>query len=210
MILRPELPYQKLKRTVHIARHKTSISLELAFWSALKEIAALEGVPASTLVNCIDTRTASTKIYLQPSVLTFWNIIAGWRSRKQSVERASSLKKTVSQCRPASDEPHHRGRISIETQGVAGLRWRPSVRIRKAPMSNDDGKPTSDDSLKAPIKLNVTDSTPHKVERMVDGRFMAYWNRRVVYENGRIKRFATSEEALAFLKRCDAAGRIIH
>jgi hypothetical protein len=45
---------------------------------------------------------------------------------------------------------------------------------------------------------------------MVDGRFMAHWKGRVVYENGRIKRFNTSDDALAFLARCDAAGRIIH
>jgi hypothetical protein len=51
---------------------------------------------------------------------------------------------------------------------------------------------------------------PHKLEKMGDGRFMAYWKGRVVYENGRIKRFTTSDEALAFLARCDAAGRIIH
>jgi hypothetical protein len=77
-------------------------------------------------------------------------------------------------------------------------------------MSDDDGQPKSENSPKAPIKLNVPDSTPHTVEKMMDGRFMAHWNGRVVYENGRIKRFATSEEALAFLNRCDAAGRIIH
>ena len=68
----------------------------------------------------------------------------------------------------------------------------------------------TDEVPKAPIKLNVTEGTPHKVEKMGDGRFMAYWNTRVVYQNGRIKRFETSDEALAFLKRCDAAGRIIH
>jgi predicted DNA-binding ribbon-helix-helix protein len=44
MILRPELSYQKLKRTVHIARYKTSVSLESGFWSALKEIGADKGV----------------------------------------------------------------------------------------------------------------------------------------------------------------------
>ena len=69
---------------------------------------------------------------------------------------------------------------------------------------------SSDDPPKEPTKLNVTDGTLHKVEKMGDGRFMAYWNGRVVYQNGRIKRFETSDEALAFLKRCDAAGKIIH
>ena len=77
-------------------------------------------------------------------------------------------------------------------------------------MSDDDDKPSSDDSAKAPIKLNVSERALHKVEKMVDGRFMAYWNGRVVYENGKIKRFVSSDEALVFLTRCDAAGRIIH
>ena len=66
------------------------------------------------------------------------------------------------------------------------------------------------DAQSAPIKFNVTKGPPHKVEKTGDGRFMASWNGRVVYENGRIKRFGTSDEALAFLKRCDAAGKIIH
>jgi hypothetical protein len=77
-------------------------------------------------------------------------------------------------------------------------------------LSDDDDKPSSDDSAKAPIKLNVSERALHKVEKMVDGSFMAYWNGLVVYENGRIKRFTTSDDALAFLARCDAAGRIIH
>jgi hypothetical protein len=69
----------------------------------------------------------------------------------------------------------------------------------------------TDELPKPTIKLNVANiSAEHKVEKAADGRFMASWNGRVVYENGRIKRFVTSEEALAFLKRCDAAGRIIH
>ena len=69
---------------------------------------------------------------------------------------------------------------------------------------------SSDDPPKEPTKLNVTDGTLHKVEKMGDGRFMAYWNGRVVYENGWIKQFNTSDDALAFLKRCDAAGKIVH
>jgi hypothetical protein len=68
----------------------------------------------------------------------------------------------------------------------------------------------TDEAPKAPTKLNVTEGTPHKVEKMGDGRFMAYWNGRVVYQNGRIKRFDSSADALAFLARCDAVGRIIH
>jgi hypothetical protein len=77
-------------------------------------------------------------------------------------------------------------------------------------MSDDNHKPRSNEPPKAPTKLRVTRGTPHKVEKMGDGRFMAYWNGGVVYANGRIKRFETSADALAFLARCDAAGKIVH
>jgi predicted DNA-binding ribbon-helix-helix protein len=43
-----------VKRSVVIAGHKTSISLEDPFWKALKEIAALRQVPLSNLVASVD------------------------------------------------------------------------------------------------------------------------------------------------------------
>jgi predicted DNA-binding ribbon-helix-helix protein len=43
-----------VKRSVVIAGHKTSISLEDEFWKALKEIAALRNVPLSELVASVD------------------------------------------------------------------------------------------------------------------------------------------------------------
>jgi predicted DNA-binding ribbon-helix-helix protein len=54
MIHRPELPSQNLKRSVAIDRQKTSISLEAAFWLALKEIATHERVSIPTLISRID------------------------------------------------------------------------------------------------------------------------------------------------------------
>lgn len=42
------------KRSVAIAGHSTSLSLEGAFWEALKEIAAERGVAVATLVAEID------------------------------------------------------------------------------------------------------------------------------------------------------------
>jgi predicted DNA-binding ribbon-helix-helix protein len=50
---RPQL--QRLKRSIVIAGHKTSLSLEAAFWVSFKEIAAQEGVSVAALVNRIDT-----------------------------------------------------------------------------------------------------------------------------------------------------------
>ena len=42
------------KRSVVIAGHKTSISLEDAFWNALREIATARGTAVGTLVSTID------------------------------------------------------------------------------------------------------------------------------------------------------------
>jgi predicted DNA-binding ribbon-helix-helix protein len=44
-----------VKRSIVIASHKTSVSLEDAFWSGLKEIAAGRDVTLSDLVASIDT-----------------------------------------------------------------------------------------------------------------------------------------------------------
>ena len=52
---RPEVTSQILKRSVAIDRQKTSLSLEAAFWLALKEIAAHQKVSIPTLVSRIDT-----------------------------------------------------------------------------------------------------------------------------------------------------------
>ena len=50
-----------VKRSVEIAGHKTSISLEPVFWRLLVEAAANEGVPINALVGRIDAeRIAAT------------------------------------------------------------------------------------------------------------------------------------------------------
>ena len=50
----PALYHPPIKRSVEIAGHKTSISLEPLFWDMLREAAAREGVPVSALVARID------------------------------------------------------------------------------------------------------------------------------------------------------------
>lgn len=47
-------PGPPLKRSVTIAGHKTSISLEAAFWSALRLLAAEEGSSLAALVAKVD------------------------------------------------------------------------------------------------------------------------------------------------------------
>jgi hypothetical protein len=60
-------------------------------------------------------------------------------------------------------------------------------------------------------KLSVTNKGGrHRIERSTTGEFLAFWNGQAVYENGRIKKFQTGNEARDFLARCDAAGKIIH
>jgi len=50
-----------VKRSVEIAGHKTSISLEPLFWDLLKQAAEREGVPLNALVARIDAeRIAGT------------------------------------------------------------------------------------------------------------------------------------------------------
>ena len=50
-----DVPYHPpVKRSVEIAGHKTSISLEPLFWDWLREAAAREGVPVNALVARID------------------------------------------------------------------------------------------------------------------------------------------------------------
>ena len=46
------------KRSVNIAGHKTSVSLEAEFWGALKAIAAAEGVSLAGLIERIDAARA--------------------------------------------------------------------------------------------------------------------------------------------------------
>ena len=45
-----------IKRSVTIAGHETSISLEPIFWQALKQAASEEGVPANALIARIDAK----------------------------------------------------------------------------------------------------------------------------------------------------------
>jgi predicted DNA-binding ribbon-helix-helix protein len=49
-----------VKRSFTIAGHKTSISLEAAFWEALKDLAAAEGLSTAELVARIDKGRSGT------------------------------------------------------------------------------------------------------------------------------------------------------
>ncbi|KUR75510.1 ribbon-helix-helix domain-containing protein [Novosphingobium sp. Fuku2-ISO-50] len=49
-----DIYHPPVKRSVEIAGHKTSISLEPLFWDWLRRVAAADGVPVNALVARID------------------------------------------------------------------------------------------------------------------------------------------------------------
>jgi predicted DNA-binding ribbon-helix-helix protein len=55
------MPVKKLKRSVTISGHRTSVSLEAEFWSALSEIAAETKRPLAKIIDEIDKREGRGK-----------------------------------------------------------------------------------------------------------------------------------------------------
>jgi predicted DNA-binding ribbon-helix-helix protein len=55
------VPHRKLKRSVTIAGHRTSISLEAEFWQALADIAAETKRPLARLIGEVDKRQGRDK-----------------------------------------------------------------------------------------------------------------------------------------------------
>ena len=51
-----------VKRSVAIAGHRTSVSLEAPFWDALKDIAAVRGASVQALVGEIDAGRGSANL----------------------------------------------------------------------------------------------------------------------------------------------------
>ena len=50
-----------VKRSVEIAGHKTSVSLEPLFWDMLKDAAETQGIPLNALVARIDAERLETQ-----------------------------------------------------------------------------------------------------------------------------------------------------
>ena len=58
----PKFKSSIIKRSVVIRGHKTSVSVEDPFWSALKEIAASRNLPIMTLIDLIDVARTSSNL----------------------------------------------------------------------------------------------------------------------------------------------------
>ena len=72
-----------VKRSVNIAGHKTSVSLESGFWDGLKEIAALEGRTLADAVAAIDKARSHGNL---SSAIRLY-VLAHYRNRKPAAPR---------------------------------------------------------------------------------------------------------------------------
>jgi predicted DNA-binding ribbon-helix-helix protein len=61
-VAEPRLDGRIAKHSLVIAGHRTSISLEAAFWEALKSLAAARGVSVPTLVEEIDSKRGGANL----------------------------------------------------------------------------------------------------------------------------------------------------
>ena len=73
----PAISGRPAKRSFTIGGHRTSISLEAAFWDALKAAAAEEGVPVSRLIARIDAERAGCGL---SSAIRVW-LLARFRAQ---------------------------------------------------------------------------------------------------------------------------------
>ena len=71
-----------VKRSVEIAGHKTSISLEPLFWELLKQAAAREGLPINAIVARIDAeRIAAPRPPGLGGAIRSW-VVSGLEARR--------------------------------------------------------------------------------------------------------------------------------
>jgi predicted DNA-binding ribbon-helix-helix protein len=95
---RPTMNSPVVKRSIVIAGHKTSVSLEDAFWKALKEIAISRGTTLSNLVTSIDVdrRQGNLSSCLRLFVLDFYRYrlteVIGKRTASSEVEGLRTVK----------------------------------------------------------------------------------------------------------------------
>lgn len=84
-------PYHPpVKRSVEIAGHKTSISLEPLFWDMLRDSALREGVPVNALVARIDAeRIVSPTPPGLAGAIRLWLVAAGSSGQEAAGEGAS-------------------------------------------------------------------------------------------------------------------------
>lgn len=78
-----------VKRSVVVKGHKTSVSLEEAFWTGMKEIAGLRGITLSDLVGEIDANRQHNNLSsaIRLSVLAYYRGLDPVLSTRRLAER---------------------------------------------------------------------------------------------------------------------------
>ncbi|MGE0749564.1 MAG: ribbon-helix-helix domain-containing protein [Variibacter sp.] len=89
-----------IKRSIVVAGHKTSVSLEDAFWSGLKEIAGERGMTLSELVATIDTGRNHGN--LSSAIRLF--VLGHYRDQSRSHERAPVTREMAPALSPSETE----------------------------------------------------------------------------------------------------------
>jgi predicted DNA-binding ribbon-helix-helix protein len=84
-----------VKRSIVIAGHKTSVSLEDAFWSGLKDIAASRNMTLSELVASIDVdrRQGNLSSAIRLFVLEHFRALAGGSGVRPAETRESAAQR---------------------------------------------------------------------------------------------------------------------
>lgn len=83
-----------MKRSISIAEHKTSISLEDPFWSSLRHIAGIKRMPLRELVALIDSqRQGNLSSAIRLFVLSYYREIANSSFPTQSLDATISNEK---------------------------------------------------------------------------------------------------------------------
>ena len=87
-----------VKRSIAIGGHKTSVTLEEAFWNGLKEIASDRHLTLSDLVTAIDSERPSANLSsaIRLFVLDHYRTMAGSAADDTKARRRDGGKKSVS------------------------------------------------------------------------------------------------------------------
>ena len=86
-----------VKRSIVIAGHKTSVSLEDAFWSGLKDVAAARSVTLSDLVGSIDSvrRQGNLSSAIRLFVLDHYRSQLSERGKQSEPSREAGITRTA-------------------------------------------------------------------------------------------------------------------
>jgi predicted DNA-binding ribbon-helix-helix protein len=82
---KPPIKSLVVRQSVNINGHHSSVSLESAFWNALKEIAVAQNISAAALVSKIDSEreAANLSSTIRVHVLEHYRLIANERASEK-------------------------------------------------------------------------------------------------------------------------------